>query len=324
MGKGIANKIGQFRYADGALSEKAFSGRLFKILIAGAEEAGVIGSECNGIAILDDNFQRVALTGHVREASGYYGPSERQWAEFRRILAMDWREFTSFLRQHPNYRRGSVPDVDDPEPMKIEPETDRIIYPSSAKDQNGPYSFPLESRREIIQFLTERIVYESQEPHRRYAIAWNIKAPSPDTSGRTAVHSPNPEFDERWKEYLESNEDLFWELAADALRPFTDGLFSTYPGDDQGDYSFEIAGRQGGWLLLTGIKGLGPMLWFDQVQMREWFKRLSDQDLIKVYRAVATLDTDVNPEKEMKERYAEHRRMKEQEWAAALKPGPGA
>src|SRR4051812_36614379 len=98
MGAGIENQIGPFMYADGALFEKAFGGRLFRIVIAGARNAGIIGPEDNGIAVLDEDNQAIVIDQHIREGSGYFGPSERQKAEAERIMGMDWKQFTSFLR----------------------------------------------------------------------------------------------------------------------------------------------------------------------------------------------------------------------------------
>jgi hypothetical protein len=55
------------------------SGRKFRIVLYGAYNAkGLIGSECNGICILDDDLLNVVLDEHGKEETGYFGPSEQQ------------------------------------------------------------------------------------------------------------------------------------------------------------------------------------------------------------------------------------------------------
>ncbi len=55
MSAGIANQIGPFMHADGALRRRTVGGIDYIIGIAGAYNAfGLIGSEHNGIFVLDD------------------------------------------------------------------------------------------------------------------------------------------------------------------------------------------------------------------------------------------------------------------------------
>lgn len=315
MGAGIKNQIGPYMYADGAIAEKAFAGRLFKVVIAGARNAGIIGSEDNGIVVLDEDNQAIALDNHVKESTGYFGPSERQWAEFRRIMAMDWAAFSEFVREHPRYREGTVPDINSPEPLGKRPEADRIIFPASKKDPDCPYAFSLESRREILQFLAEHPVHRIDGPYSRWAYAWDVKVHSFDRTGHHADFEPDPDFDERWERYLESHPDLFWEEAADELSSYTEGTYATYPGDDEGQYDFGMAGRSGGWLILTKVDGLGKMCWDNQMGLKDWLKDLDDADLIRLYKLIVSVDKDVaNPAQAMAYRFASRRAEMESEW----------
>lgn len=82
-----------------------FGNRTFRVLLYGAYNAfGLIGPEQNGIAVLDENRMLVVLDGHCPQENGYYGPSEEQVNEFRRICEMDAEEFVQFCNSHPASR----------------------------------------------------------------------------------------------------------------------------------------------------------------------------------------------------------------------------
>lgn len=82
-----------------------FGHRHFKVILYGAYNAmGLIGSEKNGIAILDETLMRVVLDEHCREDSGYYGPTENQVAEFNKIVNLEQDDFIEFVNNHPRTR----------------------------------------------------------------------------------------------------------------------------------------------------------------------------------------------------------------------------
>ena len=105
MSNGISNRIGQYLHADGAARRYQIDGTNYIIGIAGAYDTfGLIGPEHNGIFILDDDDKRVVLDRHCEIGSGYHGPSEDQWAEFKRIAELPAAAFKNFCRNHPRYR----------------------------------------------------------------------------------------------------------------------------------------------------------------------------------------------------------------------------
>lgn len=102
---GIKNRLGQYHYADGAIARREIDGTEYVIIIAGAYNAfGLIGSEHNGIAVLDDTAKRVVLDRHVPQSSGYSGPSKAQWDEFEHLLARDDASFLDFISTNPRSR----------------------------------------------------------------------------------------------------------------------------------------------------------------------------------------------------------------------------
>lgn len=80
-------------------------GRTLRVVLYGAYNAmGLIGPECNGIAILDEDARCVVLDGHLTEDTGYFGPSRRQVLEYSRILGMTDAELEDFIAEHPRAR----------------------------------------------------------------------------------------------------------------------------------------------------------------------------------------------------------------------------
>jgi len=89
MSQGIACRIGNYMHAEGAARRYRKGRYTYVIGIAGAYNAfGLIGSEHNGIFVLNDTNKTVVLDRHCPIASGYCGPSQSQWDEFARISKM--------------------------------------------------------------------------------------------------------------------------------------------------------------------------------------------------------------------------------------------
>ena len=109
MSTGIANQIGPFMYADGAVRRRTVDGTDYLVGIAGAYNAfGLIGPEHNGIFVLDDTHKRVVLDRDTEESSGYFGPSVRQWARLKEVMQMTDAEFRSLIFTHPRSRLAAA------------------------------------------------------------------------------------------------------------------------------------------------------------------------------------------------------------------------
>lgn len=82
--------------------------RTFRFLLYGAFNAmGLIGSECNGILILDEDKTRVLADEIAIEGSGYFGPSMKQVAVFKELTEeMNWPQFRTFINSHARTRYG--------------------------------------------------------------------------------------------------------------------------------------------------------------------------------------------------------------------------
>jgi len=94
MSNGIANRMGNYHHADGAVRRRTVNGIDYIIGIAGAYNAyGLIGSEHNGIFILDDTNKQVILDRDTEISSGYHGPSQAQWDRLRELVTCSTKAF---------------------------------------------------------------------------------------------------------------------------------------------------------------------------------------------------------------------------------------
>lgn len=79
--------------------------RTFRVLVYGAYNAmGLIGSEHNGLAILDEDNMAVLCDKIECEDSGYFGPSNRQLNAFDSVTGLSWPEFQSMVNANPRTR----------------------------------------------------------------------------------------------------------------------------------------------------------------------------------------------------------------------------
>lgn len=289
MSIGIMSRTGRYLHAPDAKFEKSFpSGRKFTVLIAGAYHAGIIGPEHNGIVILDENHSSVVLDRHMQIDSGYHGPSAAQVKEAKRILDMTWNEFSEFCRTHERFRgTQAMPDAYDLAPMRFEEPENRFLYTEDAKNGNGE---PVEHRTRlaIVEYLMNHQVAQESR-HSNYRLAWSIDVD--DIEPRDAEGSA--EYDERWENYAASQEaELLVEARDDVLEAngLTNGEYSTYPGNDHGQYSFI---KNGDTLLLESVEGVGEadeLIWERRHELSCWLLELDDDALRKLYRVVTAVE----------------------------------
>lgn len=73
----------------------------YRLLISGAYNAhGLIGSECNGIVVLDDDTMQVVADGIFKQDSGYFGPSQQQTRIFNHLLSCSPEEFAEIVNNN--------------------------------------------------------------------------------------------------------------------------------------------------------------------------------------------------------------------------------
>jgi|CXWL01.1.fsa_nt_gi hypothetical protein len=77
----------------------------FRVITYQAYNAmGLIGSEHNGIAILNEDDRNVVLDQHKIVSTGYFGVNQDVVQEFKRICNLSKSAFISFVNNHPRAR----------------------------------------------------------------------------------------------------------------------------------------------------------------------------------------------------------------------------
>lgn len=108
----IRHSLGPYHYADHAhrisfaKHVDADTVRHFTLPISTAFNAfGLIGSEYNGIVLLDDDNLEVICDQVGIESSGWGGPSTNQMRLFNRLQGMNWDDFRTFINSQPRLRK---------------------------------------------------------------------------------------------------------------------------------------------------------------------------------------------------------------------------
>ncbi|GJD90615.1 hypothetical protein BHAOGJBA_4157 [Methylobacterium hispanicum] len=333
----LGNRIANWHHADGFRRDLTFEGGRTMIVVAASayNAGGLIGSEYNGLVVIDADNGSVVLLNHLRSGSGSSGPTRAQRDEFERVSTMtDWRDFATWLKATPGYL-GNVPDIDDPRPTPpsehaivlkaanagtvpglpgddILPEDLRAAHDAASV----PYVYPHRTRLDMAAFLAGHDTHG--ERYGGSHLAWNIKVGGADMSGK--VENGEAEIDAGldalWGKYAERHgERLFLDACRDGIRSYLDGEATTYPGTDQGDFVFGTQGRSGGWLVLE--KWRGRDLGFgSRAEMVEALLEMKPDDLAALYAAVVCFDRDIQPELVFTHLVAQARAaVEEEEWA---------
>lgn len=328
----ISYQIGRYHYAnEGDCVTKVFDGpdggkRTFKVVLSTAYNAGIIGSEYHGVAVLDDDNRQV-----VFDQGPMLYNKVAQAQLFQELKAADWPTFCGLVKQQKRYRE-CMPDINAAQPAYVYPIPDADNWQVMDVEQEGqeddPYTYPAQRRVAIVQELIAHTVHRA-DAYSMGRLAWNIKVPHDvDTSGKTADYPGDAQFDERWEQYLkDEGNDVFARAAESALSAYVEGDYTIYPGEMQSKIHLEVEGRMGGWLVLDKIDGVGSLGWDGQGAMEEELMGYSAEDLKTLYKVVRNLDHDVSRQKirtEMAYQYAFIRSQQEEEWTQELEEAPAS
>lgn len=169
----------------------------------------------------------------------------------------------------------------------------------------SPYRFPLKKKSAILDFLSGHDSYHPMNSwNGGFVLSWNIKVYHFDRMGKGFDDFPVLDrFDDQWLEHLDGEgSDLFSLCCSDAISFYTDGLWTVYPGIEQGEWKFGINGRNGGHLMLTHTPAwlpaprdwkCFPMTWESRGRYENWLAQLDWQDLLRFYKVVCMLDHDL-------------------------------
>ena len=94
----IGKNVGQYVGVSFDKRRKFKDNGTFRIIIYGAYNAmGLIGSELNGVAILDEGNHSVVADELAKQQSGYFGASAEQVSLAKKIMKMNWADFRMFV-----------------------------------------------------------------------------------------------------------------------------------------------------------------------------------------------------------------------------------
>lgn len=160
------------------------------------------------------------------------------------------------------------------------------------------YTFPHKSREAMQGYLLDHESYGGwNHPYRQWSpLAWNVKIHRCDDMARNGAYKTSPEFDDAWDSYLEQSNEMFGWICEDMARHYLEGEYTTYPGNDQGDWKFCMAGRSGGHMILESWKGTEFIKGWSKDRWSEYIEGLDFNSLRTLYKAARCMDQDFSRE----------------------------
>jgi hypothetical protein len=257
---------------------------------------------------------------------------------------MDWAAFSRFCHDHPKYR-GGIDDIDTLSGPDTGDALNRAIASGKPSGKPGksillpemvaanadpecPYKFPHATREDMIVVLARHHGHVPMNYNNGgFVVAWDIKVRgNVDVTGTNdGKEKVDPAYDKAWEIFADKNSDtLFNEACEDGLRQWTEGDYTTWPGEDQGAYKFSTNGHSGGHLILTEWDGPRPpsggwasckMAFDSRNDYIEWLKELDEPDLARFYKLVTCCDHDTrDPHQEVSFQIACMRQSQEDAW----------
>jgi hypothetical protein len=154
---------------------------------------------------------------------------------------------------------------------------------------------------------------------------WNVKIR--DTRGNDGTkgeYMVRRWLDQRWHEHTNEHGDDLWNMVVeDMARHYTSSEYTSYPGEDQGQWNFFFFGRSGGWMGLEWWKRPGmdrPLITGRFSCCDEWLTWLQEQPAFiirELYRAVRCMDHDFTRDKIQNE-YCYHLNWHRAHWEETL------
>ena len=167
----------------------------------------------------------------------------------------------------------------------------KINLPFKRESKRGhkcPYAFNAKTMHDVVDYLlSDRKSYGAK------FFAWNVKVCAANFDHPKGEYTINPVLDKAWEHYFSNHPHVDEQAFDNARRQIVDDEWTSYPGDDQGDWEFSFEGRSGGWLVLRRWKGLPMNDWEylcefigDKLASGDW------ATIVKFYCGIVTADHD--------------------------------
>jgi hypothetical protein len=190
-------------------------------------------------------------------------------------------------------------------------------------DPRNPYSFPKIGRFGIIAEIEARGQHETGR-HEAY-LGWYLDSRlCKDMSGKAGGYKVSEEFDQKWAEEVEKNEEELKNQAGEAMfDEWEENGYQTPTEDDQFSYEFG-ANRAENYIVLQRLDGEDLKITPNR-SIRDICNGLPDEMLVKLWKVCRSLDHDtkVNLEANFRYHLNDIRFEKEQEWMAEIEAKPG-
>jgi hypothetical protein len=144
----------------------------------------------------------------------------------------------------------------------------------------------------MTAYIVDRKAYYAD--HTSFAFSWNVKAYNVNCK-HPKGEKLNPIFDDEWLAEMESNCERYNWAQEDAQSFYAapENLWTSWPGDDQGDWQFGFYGRGGGHMCLEQWRG--TKLYGSYFDLAEWLESLTFKELRKFYIGIVCADHDFTP-----------------------------
>ncbi len=297
------------------------NGKAYLIVSYSALNAGIIGTERNGVAIIDLSANAVVVDEKLGSNWPLYTPQSIRNRAVDQIVSdtTDFVQFAKICTNASSYR-GHFPDLESPEngPGPV----DRLAQIANGADEpntTGPdirpekaiahqmnaeseYSFPDKTREEIIGTLSNHAVHRNG-PYGRFHFSWDIKIYNVDPLKNIGEFDFNPDLNDEWKKHVETDQSTYNLALQDVLDFYLDGHYGDGLGIEQ---SFELStqGRSGGHMVLSKFEG-SDLSFESKGDLVEVLKEMDDTSLGALYYIIGTMDVDLTrPKNEAAVEYA--------------------
>lgn len=150
-----------------------------------------------------------------------------------------------------------------------------------------PYNFEAKSRSAMTAYLLDRKGY--CDHYTNFPFSWNVKAYHVNWE-HPKGEPINARLDKEWLAEMESNCERYSWAVDDAQRHYAEKEWTSYPGDDQGEWQFGFYGRSGGHMCLETWRGY--KVYGRGFDLAEWIEAANFKELRAFYRGIVCADHD--------------------------------
>ena len=291
--------------------------RAFTVAYAHAYNAfGLIGTEKNGLFVIEhgreddpdqyvlfDELHRGDKTAALRTLEAVKNASWPEFANFVRNARarLGWTDHEEII--DPQFRAEKVERAEYPEPgnlrklislgvVDLPKEEDLRTQEMIALDadpDNG-LSFPERGYEGMVQDIMNHLMYRDDGS---VYLAWSVDVPDFDPSGKGGDYGVEADLDDEWAAEFKQNQNNIQDRILENITSlYTEGYYSTAPGNDSGHYEFSFTGGDGGVMKLTEMDGV-DLEFCSPSEIGEKLDEMPREDVVKLWKLLICVDRDL-------------------------------